>query len=174
MDALVPLVSLVQRVLAPQLVLVKSRRLFESATLHRSSLGDGATGLALPESERWWAELALARCVADHAAGAAAGSPLRMRSAKRYPLSYPRRYAAAGQAATDREEEAEETQRLCEFHNYDAAGCKRRERGECVFNHRNCHFCGGEGHRALECAEQLRLDALVVSAMQIDPAAGRQ
>jgi hypothetical protein len=84
--------------------------------------------------------------------------PLRMRSAQRYPLSYPRRYVHS--------DGAEESQlRICEFHNYDPSGCRKGAAGDCPLSHRFCHFCGEEGHRALVCEAQLATDSRVLAAM---------
>lgn len=96
-------------------------------------------------------------------ASAATTGPLQMRSAKRYPLSYPRRHVCAG----DGENTKECGMRICEFHNYDPKGCRKGAAGTCPLSHRFCHFCYAEGHRALECEAQLAADARVLEAMAV-------
>ena len=117
-----------------------------------------------------------------------------MRSAQRYPLSYPRRYVDTALPAKDeagpaagtsigrqgqqqqQQEQEEESgggggtrwRRICEFHNFDPAGCRKGADGRCELDHTSCHFCGVVGHRALECAEQLAADVAVLEAMNID------
>lgn len=117
---------------------------------------------------------------AKQGAGAAMDGPLRMRSAQRYPLSYPRRYYRAGNqteeaghcARVDASDTAgldeggeKDGLRICEFHNYDPQGCRKGSAGQCSLSHECCHFCGVVGHRALECEEQLAADAKVLAAM---------
>lgn len=104
------------------------------------------------------------------AAASATGGPLRMRSAQRYPLSYPRRYHREGnqtEAGTGVEEDGQEGTRICEFHNYAPSGCRKGAVGQCPLSHSCCHFCGVVGHRALECEAQLEADARVLTAMAL-------
>ncbi len=84
---------------------------------------------------------------------------LRMRSAQRYPLSYPRRYVHTSDGVQ------ESKLRICEFHNYDPSGCRKGAAGDCPLSHQFCHFCGVEGHRAIVCEAQLAADARVLAAM---------
>lgn len=85
--------------------------------------------------------------------------PPQMRSTRRYPLSYPRRFVRAG--------DGKDEIRICEFHNYDPVGCRKNAAGHCPLSHRFCHFCSEEGHRALECEVQLATDARAVAAMEL-------
>ena len=213
LEALAPLLALALRVIKPRLVLVKSRRLCdcaaactapeheESAEPEAPEQGEGRVGAVAVDGARWWATVTAAVLAAQPPDEGAGGGPLRMRSARRYPLNYPRRYAPApvpaaapdrpaGEGPTERQAEPEQAGqeaepaaasrqqqggeeggvRICEFHNYDPAGCKKGARGACELDHTHCHFCGAEGHRALECPEQLATDAAVMAAMLLRPA----
>eukprot|EP01045_Picozoa_sp_COSAG04_P026242 COSAG04_NODE_3606_length_2676_cov_1.369810_4_plen_412_part_00 len=217
LEALAPLLALALRVIKPRLVLVKSRRLCDCAVACTAPEQDerpepeapeqdeGRAGALAVDGARWWATVTTAVLAAQPPDEGAEGGPLRMRSARRYPLNYPRRYAptllptaapdrSAGEGPTERQAEPEQAGqdaepaaarrqqqqqgvqeggvRICEFHNYDPAGCKKGARGACELDHAHCHFCGAEGHRALECPEQLATDAAVLAAMLLRPCSG--
>ena len=197
-SGLLPLIALAERVVAPSVLLVKSRHLWESARAYLSApesglsppggqpaAAGGCGAVALDGGRRWafantdaaelgpaegpspgsgcgsssssagwWRQLLAEHRPESPEASGAAGTHQLSRSARRYPLNYPHRFVP-GSAGT----------RICEFHNYDGAGCLNHRKGKCQLDHCHCHFCAEAGHRALECPEQVRVNSLAVDAM---------
>ena len=75
----------------------------------------------------------------------------------RYPLKLPVRLVG----------ELEVPVEICRFHNYDTSqGCIRHREKRCPLDHQHCHWCGEQGHRALECEKYLaRADRVVTSSI---------
>lgn len=145
--ALVRLLPFVVIELGASVVVVKSKRLCQTADEYLASLSDQVGQLSEQPAglnSAGWTFWERVKAAADRegiigrSKERRGGAPI----SARYPLKLPVRYTATGVE-------------ICRFHNYSQAGCIRGAQGHCSLDHSVCHWCGEEGHVALACEAEV-------------------
>ena len=162
--ALVRLLPFVTAQLGASVVVVKSKRLCQTADDHLAGVPLRGAAADAADDQQQAAEEAeeVVRDAAAEASGTfwgrvkagearegilgrskerRGGAPI----GARYPLKLPCRYTEDGVE-------------ICRFHNYSQAGCIRGAQGRCQLDHSVCHWCGEPGHVALACTAEIAVD----------------
>ena len=146
-ETLVVLLPLLQSLIGPAVIVVKSRFFAQAAKKSGRLQADGS----FTDFAGWWSEL----CALSKQALNEGGKRLNAvrhgtdspSSAVMHPLQYPRVYLQHRAEDAKAHPFAEELQ-ICRYHNY--LSCHFGE--ACKYDHEHCHSCGKAGHQARECA----------------------
>ncbi|KAJ3146933.1 hypothetical protein HDU89_005963 [Geranomyces variabilis] len=137
----VRIIALLTEGLDLKLVCVKSEELADEADAHFAKQDDGADSGLIADGPEWFSRLLRRFSTADGLAPAAKTAEkwfveARSQGFPKNPLRYGQRVSSEGVP-------------ICRLHNYKPDGCPKPDL--CTYDHRCCHHCGVEGHRAREC-----------------------
>ncbi|KAJ3178787.1 hypothetical protein HDU87_003342 [Geranomyces variabilis] len=138
----VRIIALLMEGLGLALVCVKSEELADEADAHLATQdGSSANSGLIADGPEWFSRLLQRFSTADGLVPVAKTAEkwfveARSQGFPKNPLRYGQRVTSEGVP-------------ICRLHNYKADGCPKPDL--CTYDHRFCHHCGVEGHRAREC-----------------------